>query len=383
MAGRLSTRFGLELVSIDREGLRALRRRRGFAADPRAGHSRFSISHELLAEERWRAGLERRLGDFRPKSLLVLDEAHHAAPASGERLAVDSRFTRTIRDLARRFEHRLFLTANPHDGQPDSFSALLEMLDPERFVRGLPVRKRDLEPVAVRPLEEDLRALGAAGRGFPHRRVEPIPIDGLPEDAPELVLGRLLARFGSRGVVERLRSRACLSTAAGAERRLLFSGRLVLYGPAALRLHEELPSVAAVWILPERRRTPLRRAAGRHPPPVRGRQEPDDRRARRVSLRLETLATEHELAFLDHALVCGDGLVGLSPTPLEGLDFEPERACAPAGSPSPARSPSASRLRPPAGRRSSFSMPRCADLSPGSELFSWARTGAARAAGRS
>ena len=35
-----------------------------------------------------------------------------------------------IRDLAPRFEHRLFLSATPHNGHSNSFSALLELLEP-------------------------------------------------------------------------------------------------------------------------------------------------------------------------------------------------------------------------------------------------------------
>ena len=48
-----------------------------------------------------------------PRAMLILDEAHHAAPASGSRYAIDSQFTRAVRDLAGRFEHRLFLSATP------------------------------------------------------------------------------------------------------------------------------------------------------------------------------------------------------------------------------------------------------------------------------
>lgn len=224
----LRTRFGLETVLVDRVFLRELRRKRGFSADPWTSHTRFLISHKLLVDEEWRMGLERQLGDFRPKSLLVLDEAHHAAPASGERLAIDSQFTRVIRDLARRFEHRLFLTATPHNGHSNSFSALLEILDPQRFVRGLKVRKSELEPIAVRRLKDDLRALDEPGFGFPERRVQPIIIEGLPEDAPELVLGRLLARY--RALVQvRIsglppsRRRAALLVLATLQHRLLSS----------------------------------------------------------------------------------------------------------------------------------------------------------------
>jgi hypothetical protein len=45
----------------------------------------------------------------------------------------DSQFTRAIRGLAERFEHRLFLSTTPHNGHSNSFSALLEILDPQRF----------------------------------------------------------------------------------------------------------------------------------------------------------------------------------------------------------------------------------------------------------
>jgi hypothetical protein len=81
----------------------------------------------------------RGLGDllrrFRPRALLILNEAHHAAPASGSRYAIDSQFTRSVRGLADRFEHWLFLSATPHNGHSNSFSALLEIVDPNSFDR--------------------------------------------------------------------------------------------------------------------------------------------------------------------------------------------------------------------------------------------------------
>ena len=87
----------------------------------------------------------------------------------------------------------MFLTATPHNGHSNSFSALLEMLDPQRFTRGVEMRPKDLEPVMVRRLKADLRRLGEA---FPERKVEAIPIAGLSSDAPELVLWRQLAAYG-------------------------------------------------------------------------------------------------------------------------------------------------------------------------------------------
>src|SRR5262249_2422904 len=86
-----------------------VRRERGFGVNPWTTHSRFLISQRLLIDEAYASSLQHWLGTFRPGSLLILDEAHHAAPSSGQRYAIDSHITRAIRDLAPRFEHRLFL----------------------------------------------------------------------------------------------------------------------------------------------------------------------------------------------------------------------------------------------------------------------------------
>ncbi len=42
--------------------------------------------------------------------------------------AIDSLRTGAIRLLAPHFEHKLFLTATPHNGYSESFTALLELL---------------------------------------------------------------------------------------------------------------------------------------------------------------------------------------------------------------------------------------------------------------
>ena len=188
----LEAKFGLTFSIVDRESLALLRRDRGFSVNPWAAGSRFVISHTLLADESYVAGLRDLVGTFRPRAMLILDEAHHAAPASGTRYAIDSQFTRAVRDLAGRFEHRLFLSATPHNGHSNSFSSLLEMLDPQRFTRGVPVRPKDLDRVMVRRLKSDLRHFGER---FPLRVVEPIRLSGLPDDAPELVLPRMLAAY--------------------------------------------------------------------------------------------------------------------------------------------------------------------------------------------
>ena len=193
----MESRFGLTFIVFDREFVAAKRRERGYGINPWHTHTRFIISHSLLRDETYAASLRDWLGDFSPGSLLILDEAHNAAPASASRYAVDSQLTRVVRDLAYRFEHRLFLSATPHNGHSNSFSALLEILDPQRFCRGVPVRsKKLLDAVMVRRLKQDLREINEPD--FPNREVLPVIIDELPLNAPELRLAQLLQDYRRR-----------------------------------------------------------------------------------------------------------------------------------------------------------------------------------------
>ena len=187
----MDQRFGLHFEIVSRDFVLACRRERGFGVNPWATHQRFIISYPLLRRPEYRDGLvalldertereDGRAGLRARKSLLILDEAHAAAPSSGGRYAVDSQTTRVIRDIAPRFENRLFLSATPHNGHSNSFSALLEILDPQRFARGVPVGSpEELRPVMVRRLKRDLRALGKSIR-FPERQVVRVGLQRQP-----------------------------------------------------------------------------------------------------------------------------------------------------------------------------------------------------------
>ena len=190
--GEMESRFGLSFAVLDRQYITEMRRQRGWGINPWATHTRFIISQALVRDESYAGPLRDWLGDEGKQALLILDEAHNAAPASGSKFAIDSKLTRAMRDLAGRFEHRLFLSATPHNGHSNSFSALLEILDPTRFCRGVAVRKQDLEDVMVRRLKEDLRQIDVE---LPERLVVPEVIDGLPANTPEIKLAELLNRY--------------------------------------------------------------------------------------------------------------------------------------------------------------------------------------------
>jgi hypothetical protein len=171
----MERRFGLRFELFNRAFVARRRQERGFAVNPWTTHNRFVVSYQVLRRPEYRDPLLNRLSDQKGlgerarKSLLILDEAHTAAPATASVYAVDSRTTRVIRDVAPRFEHRLFLSATPHNGHSNSFSALLEILDPQRFTRGVKVERGQLDKVMVRRLKSDLRELGV--QGYPTRRL--------------------------------------------------------------------------------------------------------------------------------------------------------------------------------------------------------------------
>lgn len=249
----LETRFGLTFEVLDRAYLERVREERGYGVNPWTTYPRFLISHKLLIDETYTAPLRAWLDNLRPGSLLIFDEAHHAAPSSGARYAIDSRITKAIRDLASRFEHRLFLSATPHNGHSNSFSALLELLDPQRFTRGVKVVKSNLEGVMVRRLKDDVREIAG---GFPKRLVRQVDISGLPADAAELSLSKLLDQYRQvrqlrmAGATKRKQAEAALLIS-GLQQRLLssveaFARTLVVHRRTMERIWEAERGAGAV-----------------------------------------------------------------------------------------------------------------------------------------
>ena len=266
----MESRFGLTFTIYDRAYVAAMRRSRGYGINPWTTHNRFIISHALLRNETYAAPLRDWLGEFSAGSMFILDEAHNAAPASSSKYAVDSQLTRTVRELAPRFEHRLFLSATPHNGHSNSFAALLEILDPQRFCRGVPVRSKALlDAVMVRRLKQDLREI--KNGDFPERQVIALRVDGLPEDAPELALSLLLQQY--RDCREERLNEATKSSRAAAmlvitslQKRLLssieaFSRTLAVHRKSVEKLAKEA-DIASVQLMGEMNLSLLAEAPG-------------------------------------------------------------------------------------------------------------------------
>ena len=153
----MAEKFGLEFRIVDTELLRDLRRRQGLYANPWTHYPRLIASIDWLKRDR----AQRLLVEVLPAKptyprtfdLLIVDEVDSAAPSGRGRYATDSLRTRALRALGPHFEHRLFLSATPHNGYTESFTALLELLDPQRFARGVPPSPEQLRRVMVRRLK--------------------------------------------------------------------------------------------------------------------------------------------------------------------------------------------------------------------------------------
>jgi hypothetical protein len=84
--------------------------------------------------------------------------------------------TDAIRLLSPHFEHKLFLSATPHNGYRESFSALLELLDDQRFARGIEPDPKQLQAIMVRRLKSELPPKWDGTPRFPKRTLQPLEI---------------------------------------------------------------------------------------------------------------------------------------------------------------------------------------------------------------
>jgi superfamily II DNA or RNA helicase len=178
---QMQEKFGLEFRILDTETVRALRRERGVRVNPFTHFPRLIMSIDWLKRDRPMRMLREVLPkEFRlPRAfdLLVVDEVHSCAPTGQGKYATDSNRTRAIRELAPHCEHRLFLSATPHNGYLESFTALLELLDDQRFARGVEPDRRQLKQIMVRRLKSELTSEFDGKRRFPPRRIVALPVE--------------------------------------------------------------------------------------------------------------------------------------------------------------------------------------------------------------
>ena len=171
----LREKFSLSFDVVDRRETDLLRRRLGIDANPWRSFSRIVASYHYLRQpdvrEQFLSACRTPEGSpHLPWDLLIVDECHNLMPSPyGE----DSELCRMLAAVAPRFEHKLFLSATPHNGHTRSFTGLLELLDPVRFSRTNELTqraRRRIEEVFVRRLKRDINAVQTDQPRFCTRR---------------------------------------------------------------------------------------------------------------------------------------------------------------------------------------------------------------------
>ena len=156
-------KFALPFDLVDRDETNALRRRLGMDANPWRSFSCIIASYHYLRQD---DVLDQFLAACRtpegsphlPWDLLIVDECHNLMPSA---FGDDSDLCRMLRLLAPKFEHRLFLSATPHNGHTRCFSGLLEILDPVRFSQTDTLRDAErgrVQQVVIRRLKREINA---------------------------------------------------------------------------------------------------------------------------------------------------------------------------------------------------------------------------------
>jgi len=187
----LWNKFSLRFTVVDREQTFRLQRELGPDANPWVNLPRAITSMDYLRQpdvlESFLQAAKRLTTERQgllPWDLLIVDEAHNLAPSP---FGSDSQRCHMLREISPYFEHRLFLTATPHDGYTRTFSGLLELLDPVRFQQKVALEERDREQirtVVIRRMKSELNELTLRPR-FPRRyppQALPVDLGGLEKE---------------------------------------------------------------------------------------------------------------------------------------------------------------------------------------------------------
>jgi len=176
----LHDKFHLDFEIVDRNQSDKTKRLFGVDSNPWLIYPRIITSMDYLRQpdviESFRACANKTATTPQlPWQMLIVDEAHNLAPSV---FNDDSDRCRMLRQITRYFEHKLFLSATPHNGYTVTFSGLLSILDPVRIQQTNVLDDHDhaqIRLLMVRRLKSELNK-GKHGQRFPHRTVDSIPL---------------------------------------------------------------------------------------------------------------------------------------------------------------------------------------------------------------
>lgn len=175
------SRFAIPLTRLDSTGLQRVRNRIPTNHNPFHYYDKAIISIDTLKQDvEYRHHLENAYWD-----IIVIDEAHNVAERGS-----NSQRSRLARLLARRSDTLIMLSATPHDGKPESFASLLNMLDATAIANPSDYEYADFadKHLVVRRFKKDVKSQMAGE--FPERHIACIKAPASPQE--EEVYRRLL-----------------------------------------------------------------------------------------------------------------------------------------------------------------------------------------------
>lgn len=154
----LWARFTIPLVRLDSEGILRVQAKIPSNRNPFSHYDRAIVSVDTLKNNaRYRAWLEQTRWD-----VIVVDECHNVANRGSQREAL-------ARLLAATCDTLILTSATPHNGRPESFANLMNMLDPTAVADPQHFGHEDVEHLFVRRFKKDVEA--EAGSSFTEREL--------------------------------------------------------------------------------------------------------------------------------------------------------------------------------------------------------------------
>jgi len=182
----LWSRFTIPLVRLDRAGIERIRQDVPADANPFHYYDKTIISVDTLKQERdFRVHLEKSYWD-----IIVIDEAHNVA-VRGSRSAR----AKLAELLGDRSDTMILASATPHDGRPESFASLMNMLNPTAIANPKVYGPEDIEGLFLRRFKKDVQE--QLGKAFLERRTNrwPTSASEIEEHAYDLVSHATFASF--------------------------------------------------------------------------------------------------------------------------------------------------------------------------------------------
>ena len=156
----LWSRFTIPLTRLDSIGLGRVITRIPTNHNPFYYFDKSIISIDTLKQDnRFRAHLRKARWD-----IIVIDEAHNVADRGTSAMR-----NRVARELSRQSDTLIMLSATPHDGRPESFASLMNMLDPTAIANPKQYTKDDIKGLYVRRFKKDI--INQVTDGFHERHI--------------------------------------------------------------------------------------------------------------------------------------------------------------------------------------------------------------------